>query len=968
MNLLVMLASAGVLLANGMTFGSPIIGAVGSIAYLIVGGYMLRGIFGKKHTVADWAFGVLMLIIILAVIGWIFTISYKLGVRELFITLVLAAFSTLLIQKFTSDRTSVVEAKVDSVPVSARWLEMAFVAFLCLQIIFLLQSRTSLPDRVWVTMNPWVMVLFFVNTALLVALMFTAEKWQVKLLLIVGHSILAHMFFVLVFDVGYGWDQFITLGITRRLFDESAWPQNIAFSLHTPGSLLVKVYRVLAGTLAPVLSTTLSRMFGVDVLWGHLLLVPLLWGIFVPIIAYRITEIVTGKQKLALFSGLLTLTGPSLILWGAVSTSNSLGFALFFFAIYLIIDYLVSDRKILWAALGVFVTVLAHLMVGIIASSLFLLAFTLKRSRGIKREKRRKIFLSLAFLVCLGILPLFLSLGWLFYPIRTGVTFTLEPLLSLPPFDAVMMFLVGAYGDYTLKEAIVYGALPLLGLSGLIYVNKSRRFAHKRMVNLFLLLSFVLISLEYLMAKCFMLYTGFGKERLWILRDLISIPLASTLIYNAMEILANLLPKGIASRNISFKGFSSASFKRIASKTTTVLLVSGLIASSVYIGYPTSRRSRWLAAHELEAAKFIDSTTDVPYVVVCYQAFKVAGYTAVGFSNPLAYYAPTYDYGWNAELISKVSEGSAAEAMIEAAAINNASIAFFVTNPSREVGADSMISLLSQRPGFELSGIFGDEVYVFRYVVPLERVVKGIGPSVYLFSHEEYVNTTFTADAVTYEAEFEVSLNGSNRYELTNWPNHWSFESISPGPVSRYIDANLWINFTARENVEYNVSWTANLLYQDVGWKDDSFLTGWTRYKAAPLDFREETTMQTDGDVLTITGNFEKGSRQYYWIWKPVDVSTDLYSYVLVRWRSTGTCAIAWAYYMGGKVWNQRILTYGSYNPDWTTTVVRLQEGAILTDLMIGLDDSGADAEGSLSAYFDFVMVANATFSTLLAV
>jgi len=149
-----MLASAGVLLANGMTVGSPIIGAIGSIAYLIVGGYMLRGIFGEKRAVADWAFGVLMLIIILAVIGWVFTISYKLGVIEVFVTLVLAAFSTLLIQKFTSDRTSVVEAKVGSVPVSVRWIEMTFVALMCLQIIFLLQSRTPLPDRVWVTMNP----------------------------------------------------------------------------------------------------------------------------------------------------------------------------------------------------------------------------------------------------------------------------------------------------------------------------------------------------------------------------------------------------------------------------------------------------------------------------------------------------------------------------------------------------------------------------------------------------------------------------------------------------------------------------------------------------------------------------------------------------------------------------------------------------------------------------------------------
>lgn len=963
MNFLIMVASAIVLLANGLTIGSPIIGVVGSITYLIVGGYAIRGIFGGRRTFVDSSLGVLMLTVLLGVIGWVFAISYKLGVIEVFITLSVAAFLTLLIQRFTPDghspvETFAVETKDDNVSAWARYVEITFVALMCLQIIFLIQSRTPFPVRVWISMDPRVMVLFFINTALLITLMFSSEKWQIKLLLVVGHSILAHMFFVVVFDVGYGWDQWVHLGITRRLFDESSWPQNIGFSLLNPSSPFLKLYRILSGVFQYALSTIFSRMFSVDVHWGHLLLVPLVWGIFIPIIAYRITEIVTEKQKPALLSGLLTLAGPSLILWGAVSVLMSLGFVLFFFVIYLIVDYLLSDRKVIWAALGVFATLITHLTVAIIVSSLFLLAFALKRYYSMKSEKRRRIFLSLAFLVCVGFLPFFYSLGWLFYPIRIGAKFTLKPLLSLPPFDAVVMFLVGAYGNFTLKEAIVYGSLPLLGLLGLIYVNTRQRFVHKNRVNFFLLLAFALLSLEYTITECFMIDVP-NPQRLWILRELISIPFASVLIFKAVQIIGNLMPKGIVSRNPSFKGFFSAIRVRgIALKAATLLFVSGLIVSSVYIGYPTVRNTRWLAAHELEAAKYIDSSTNESYVVLCYNFFMIAGYAAVGLQNPRAHYFSAYGQQ-GARLFREAREGSA-EAMIEAAKVNNASTVFFVISKFRVPNADSVINLLLGRPGFELVGTFGDDVYVFRYMVPRERVVRGMGPSVYVYSDQKYVNTTFVADIVTFEAEYVVSLNGSSSYKLTGWPAHWSPEDISPKPITRDIDANLWINFTGEENVEYNVSWTANVLYRNVGWKDDSFVTEWTRYKTGPPDFREETILQTDGDVLTMTGNFRRDERDYYWIWKPVNVDTDLYPYALVRWRSTGYCAIAWAYLSGGEKWNQRILDYGSYSADWTTTVVRLEEHSRITYLMVGLE-GGADLEGSHSAYFDFVMVANAT-------
>ena len=632
---------------------------------------------------------------------------------------------------------------------------------------------------------------------------------------------------------------------------------------------------------------------------------------------------------------------------------------MFFFTICILLDYLCSDRTVLWAALSSFITFLAHLLPGIMAFSFLFFAYAFKRYQN-SGVRERKIVLACSFLSCLSILPIALYSGRLAYPALTGADFSLEPLEGLPVFDAVMLFLFGAYANVTFDEAVVRGLIGLFGLLGLLYVNMTgNRFVRNKELSRFLLLVFIIVELDYRIAECFMVKVPFGTVRIWVLKDILAIPFASIFIYQVIAILSNVISKSIFFGKKELKDLANGIFSSSTVRAMTALCLSALILSSVYLGYPTSPRSpsrAWLTSNEVEAARFIDSTTIIPYVVVCYTHFRLAGYSVVGVNNPRAYYSQMYDSGWLKRLFDKVGSGSPEAAMIEAAEVNNASVAYFVTNKLRLSDADKVIEKVSERPDFELYMVFED-LYIFKYVIPSRRFVVGTGPSVYIYSHQEYVNSSYLLDLVTYEAKYTVELVDSDVYNLTQWPNYWSFESITPRPDAQFMDANLWINFTGKGNVKYVVSWTAWLLYQQVSWKDDSFITGWSRKKM--YGFEEAPNVTSNGDILELRANFRLGSRELYWIQKNLNISTDLFSDVLVRWKSTSTCAIAWVYYSEGP--GDCLVFYGSYSKDWTTTVVRLPKGKTIEYIMVGLDDYTGDTGGVHSVYFDFVMLANYT-------
>jgi len=950
-------------LANSLTLQSPIIGASVALAYLVVGGYSLKGVFGREKKVGRWGLGVLFLLVLIAAIGWVFTISYKLEVMEVFMILVAVSFLSSTVSRLTRDQESADRPSEVAVITSVRLLEIMYAASAFLLFLLLVQSRTLVPMTVWKTLNPLVLPLFFLSLVLLIVILFSGEKWQISLVLVVVQSILAHAFFVLIFDAGYGVDQWAALGWTCRLFDASDYPQGVVFSLNVPFQggrfgFVYQLFKSIGTAFQPTLSTVLARIFTVDVYWVHILLVPILWGVFLPVIAYRLTETITRKRNSALLGAVLTLAAPSLILWGAVSVPNSLGFLLFFFDILLIADYISFDRSIIWAFVVASVTVLAHMMPGVVAFALVVTAFAFKNSSRLRWQKARVVLQVSVFVAGMAVLPVALMMGGVSYPALTGARFGLDRLQSSSLFDAIMLLLVGGYGGLVLKEALIYGLLPLLGFLGLTYINLSTAFTGAKRATRFLLFAFALVVVDSRIIEVFLFNVPFGAGRVWVLSDMLSIPFAAILMVKIAEYALKNIAAGIGQSTVS-------KYQRVASNlsmTALVLGLSALITMSLVLGYtvsnaPSSPQNAYLTSSELEAARFIDSIANERYVVVSYTFFKLAGYAVVGTSNPLAYYSLLYDAGWMDQLFNEVNHGSAL-GMYDATMVNNASVGFYVTSRARFPDeADQVISSLLDRPDFRLVGVFQDDVYVFSYRPPVPRVVEGIGPSINVLGSIQAANTTYTRDMVSYETTYKVDLVGSSEYFVTNWPASWSFEMIAPQPTTASVDANSWINFTGSAGTTYTVSWASNDLYKDVGWKDDSYMADWNVRHAQ--GFATEPTVQLDGDILTLTGEFGRNVRQVYWLQKGLRLSTDAYPYVMVRWKSTGTCAISWVYYTDGD--GESIVFYGSESQEWTTSIVRLPAGKTVSSVMVGLDDFTSDTAGQCAASFDFVMFARIT-------
>jgi len=932
-----------------------------AIAYLVVGGYSLKGIFGKTRRSGSWALGVLFLIILIATMGWAFTISYKLETTEVFLVLVAASLLSVIIRRFARAQESGEQLGDASVVVSVRFLEIVYAASVFLLFLMLLQSRTLVPMTIWQTLNPLVLPVFFLSLVLLTMILISGEKWQISLLLIITQSILAHAFFILVFDAGYGVDQWAALGWTRRLFDGLDYPQGVPFNLNIdlPGrSLIYQVFKSIGVAFQPTLSTVIARVFSVDVYWVHIVLVPVLWGIFLPVIAYRITDAIIEKKSLAVLAAVLTLAAPSLILWGSVSVPNSLGFLLFFFDILLIVDYLSSGRSILWTFIAVSATVLTHMLPGTTALALMIAAFMFKNSLRLKSHRVKVALQVSGAAVGLALLPVALTMGGVTYPALTGASFGLGRLQNSSSFNAVMLLLVGGYGDLTLREAIIRGLLPLLGLLGLLYVNLSSAFVRNKMVARFLLFAFALVVIDSRIIEVFLFNVPFGASRVWVLSDLLSIPFAAIFMVKIADYVLRNIVTGTSKAVVP-------RYRRVTdnlSVTALVLGLSALITMSVVLGYtvsnsPSSPQNAYLTSSELEAARFIDSMTDERYVVISYTFFKLAGYAVAGTNNPRAYYSMLYDYGWMEQLFDQVSHGSAM-GMYEATQVNNASVGFYVTSRARfPKDADQIIQSLLDRPDFPLVGVFQDDVYVFSYRPPTQRLVEGIGPSVNVLGSIQPVNTTYVRDMASYETTYKLNLTGSTDYFITNWPTSWSFEAITPQPTAASIDANSWINFTGAAGTSYTVLWASNDLYKDVGWKDDSFLLDWNLRHTQ--GFTQEPTTELNGDIMTLTGEFRRDVRQVYWLQRGLRLSTDLYPYAIIRWRSTGTCAIGWVYYTDGG--SDSVVFYGSESQEWTTSIIRLTSGKTVSSVMVGLDDFTSDASGLNSAYFDYVMFAGVT-------
>jgi len=596
----------------------------------------------------------------------------------------------------------------------------SFMAILSFYLLFI--SRSEEVHTVWEFMHPAFIPVFFVTTLLLFLIVFSSERVEHKLLLIIIHSILSLTFFTIIFPAGYFGAQQTVLGETRLVYD------NIVFGgipLRPEENILVQVYNWFRGiNFQAALNVILTRMFGIDIFYGHLFFVPLMWGIFVPVAAFLVTRMFCENKNISILSSLLFSLFPTSIVWGTYSVSNSLGYIFFFYSIYFILKYLFTTgaKTSFLMIMFSFASFVSHPLTGTMSISLVLLAITLKsyENEKAKYPTSAKIALLFSFLVSTIVLPFVLVSQRIIYTSYTS--FSLDKLYELSPTEIVGELMFGQYVNFSLVGALVAGLAPLLGFIGMIYIlrssvntgpNKTRHVS-----ALFLLMGFLIVLVDYRILKLFMVDVPFGEDRLWVFRDFMAAPFVAFVVSNIVASLQKTTSKH-ARIHVQFPFSTVPSALRSTATFAIILLLSGWVTASVYYTYPHSGPLQ-TTSYELEAVKYIETNTNESYVVISDQWMMYAGGMIVGAHNPRAFYFSISD-SEGIILFNEMKTNVSIDTMIKAMEYNNATVAYFIVEELR-LDIEEFNRLISQAQvnGLEVFRVFGEgKLYIFRYEKPV---------------------------------------------------------------------------------------------------------------------------------------------------------------------------------------------------------------------------------------------------------
>lgn len=606
-------------------------------------------------------------------------------------------------------------------PTQLHVVRVLYIITLTLSLYLLYLSRADEIYTVWGVINPAFLPTFIIATFLLLTIILSFEKIEYKLLFTILHSIISHSFMVIMFPAGNVGVQQTMLGQTRLVFD------NIIF--HglgwARGSLPSQLYVSLRGeNLQTAFSVIFARMLGIDVYWIHLLLLPLLWGIFVPIIAFMTSKGLGGSENISALSGLAVSLFPANIIWGAVSIPNGLSYLFFFGFICFFLKYMKSNevKDLLLVAAFFFVSFVSHYLAGVIAFSILILAYSVKTYEKQKWDSpiSARLMLLLSFIFCISIMPFTLVYRQFFYP-TANTYFSLQKLYEYSPVEMVLSLLLGGYFDLISREAyittLIFAVPTLLGLVALTYVLITGvKKSPKRSIDpslLFLSLGLLMVMVDDRIVKLFMTNVPFIElERLWLFRDFLLVSFTAliigygiqkahalfiTLFKNIMAFLrktffahmfSKVSPVFTRSYSVNF-----ASLRSVSAYILVFTIVSGWVTASVYYAYP-----HWgplqTTSYELEAAKYVDETTNGTYIVICDQWMIFAGEMFVGIKNQRAFYF-SYADPHGVTLFIEMKHNPSNETLIEAMEINNATTAYFIIEKPR-LGTEEYNRIKSQ--------------------------------------------------------------------------------------------------------------------------------------------------------------------------------------------------------------------------------------------------------------------------------
>jgi len=690
---------------------SPIIGITASALFFLINATFLAQIFFEKQKPFLKLFlGTALLTALLGIISWTTMIIYNLDTLRSTIALAIFATFSASLSKLKTKQSRRNKTQHRTTHASTRFLNVIGVIYLLLaatSFYLLFTSRSGEIYTVWQFIHPMFMPLFFATTFLLIALIFSPAKTEHKLLFIIIHSILSHSLFVIIFPAGDISGQQMILGRTRLVFDNviyNGWPPS------SPENILEQIYSWFRPTnFQTALSVMLARMFSLDILWVHLFLIPILWGIFTPLALFMITKTFTQNDNIPILSSLLISLFPLFTYWGTISVPNSLGFIFFGYSMAFMLKYLHSnDAKTLFLlSVFSFVSLLGHLLTGILSFSIFLLAVTFRRYKTERKTSpmETKTLFATSFVFCASLLPLSLIYLKFFYPIYTY--FSLERFSEQSIADTIWLFLFSQPIDLTFSTVLLHVVAPLIGIFSIMYalfrVNKGGGTNQEQKVSLYYLLTaFLLFAADYRILKFLMTGLPFAEGRLWMFQYLTLVPFIAVIAYDLVKFLQS---KALGALRLQFPTKSSR--LRITRKATTLVTtgilltayifsfasLSGWITVAVYRAYPHYAPLQ-TTSYELEAARYIDTNTNEKYIVIADQWMIFAGQMIAGVANPRAFYFSHTDLD-GVSLFIRMKANPSPEIMTEAMKHNNATVAYFIIEKPR-LGTEAYSRIIQQ--------------------------------------------------------------------------------------------------------------------------------------------------------------------------------------------------------------------------------------------------------------------------------
>jgi len=507
----------------------------------------------------------------------------------------------------------------------------------------LIKARSGwVNGNVWDVVSPSFFTVYFLATLVLIAIIFFSRtQYTSKFSLIIAHAILSTTVFAIVLYPGNFGDPLGHMGVAQIMYSYGTWkPSGISFPFW--------IYWILKEKALGVFTASVAKLSLVDIYWVHTFGEPILWGIFVPLVAYNITKIIGGREKVSLLAALLSAFYASMIGWSARVSGMGMGLIFLFMSLYLTLRYLKSAKNRMLLLLSLLTAIVAgvmHPLPGIMAFVSIFLAVSLKKYETVKVESLRKarFILVFSFLICVLALPAIFLVNGLVYlylaPASLGsayaaqaTVFSVERLLDTD----LWTWVFGAYISYELKSLLHYPLITFLGVIGMAYTLKKGQ-RYERVLTMLMLSFFAILVINYRILNYTMVNVLFGPSRLWVLRDFVALPFAALTVNSLFDLFG---------KSASMNPGKVFRFKRLVirmpAKRVFAMLLFGLslsayATSSIDVSYAWAK-GLLPTELEVEAVKYIDEITDEKYIVITMPSMASVGFAFVGAWNPNKWY------------------------------------------------------------------------------------------------------------------------------------------------------------------------------------------------------------------------------------------------------------------------------------------------------------------------------------------